>query len=113
MGMRSIAAVLPRRLGVTRKAIQAAGTSQELQKAARADAALLLVELATDRDGLSQEEAERRLERNGPNAVAKEDGQTRLGLLGKALLNPLVLLLTVLATVSLLTGDARAAIVMG
>jgi magnesium-transporting ATPase (P-type) len=61
---------------------------------------------------LTQEQAEERLEEHGHNAVAEEEGHGRLALLGKALVNPLVILLSVLATVSLLTGDARAAVVM-
>lgn len=73
----------------------------------------MLAELETSTAGLSTEEAERRLEEHGPNAVAEDDGHGRLAILGKALLNPLVVLLAILATVSIATGDSRAAIVMG
>ena len=44
--------------------------------------------------------------------MAQEKRHTWIGLLGHALVNPLVILLLILATVSLLTGDFRAAIVM-
>ncbi|HQR68652.1 MAG TPA: magnesium-translocating P-type ATPase, partial [Thermoanaerobaculia bacterium] len=62
---------------------------------------------------LTQEEADARLAEFGSNALAREKGDTRFKILGKALLNPLVVLLTALATVSYATGDARAAAVMG
>src|SRR5690349_19187762 len=97
--MRPMGAVLPRRFAAVRRG-QAAAASQQLVRAARADAASVLTELGSQRTGLAQEEVERRLEQHGPNAVAKEDSHTRLELLGKALLNPLVLLLTLLATLS-------------
>ena len=62
--------------------------------------------------GLSTEEAEARLSEHGPNVVAA-DGRKSLGLLlWHAVINPLVLLLAVLATISFSTGDARAGIVM-
>jgi P-type Mg2+ transporter len=69
--------------------------------------------LNTTAFGLSDEEAEKRLEEYGPNVVAHERRFERLRLFGKALVNPLVILLSLLATVSLLTGDVRAATVMG
>ncbi len=112
--MASISTVLPKRFGIGRRSEQhAARASELLLKAARADSAAVLEDLKSERKGLTQEEADRRLEDVGPNAVAKEEGNTRLALLGKALLNPLVVLLTVLATISFLTGDVRAAVVMG
>jgi Mg2+-importing ATPase len=62
--------------------------------------------------GLSDEEVTLRLEQYGENVVATDDRHSRLRLFIHAVLNPLVLLLAVLAIVSLVTGDARAAIVM-
>lgn len=44
--------------------------------------------------------------------VAQDKRHSRLKLLGRALINPLVILLSVLATISALTGDFRAATVM-
>ena len=77
------------------------------------DGAEALSSLHSDRAGLSHEEAERRLAEHGSNSLAQDEGETRLSLLARAFLNPLVLLLTVLATVSYLTHDVRAALVMG
>ncbi len=68
--------------------------------------------LGSSADGLPEEEVATRLERHGPNVVAGDQHHGRLRLFVRACLNPLVLLLGVLALVSLATGDARAAIVM-
>jgi Mg2+-importing ATPase len=62
--------------------------------------------------GLTQEQVQQRLEEYGPNVVAQEKRHTWLGLLGRAMVNPLVILLLVLATISLLTDDLAGAIVM-
>ncbi len=111
--MRAISDIIPKRLMSTRRAPQANDLSDQLLQAAHADAGIAVASLRTRPTGLTQEEAEQRLEQHGPNAVARDEGHGRWALLGKALINPLVILLTLLATVSLLTGDARAAIVMG
>ncbi len=103
--------ILPRRFGPVRPAPRA-GTSRALLKTACDDVETVLDELRTQRAGLSTEEAEKRLEEHGANAVAEDGGDGRFPILGKALLNPLVVLLGVLATVSMLTGDSRAAFVM-
>jgi Mg2+-importing ATPase len=63
-------------------------------------------------NGLTAEEAERRLREHGPNTVAQEAHHGWIGLLRHAIFNPLVILLLVLATVSYLTDDVRAAVVM-
>jgi P-type Mg2+ transporter len=76
------------------------------------DAAGVYARLKTRAEGLTSEEASARLEEHGPNVLAK-DARTGLGkLLWHAVLNPLVILLAVLATVSFATGDARAGIMM-
>jgi Mg2+-importing ATPase len=68
--------------------------------------------LRTRPEGLNVAEASARLAEHGPNVLAK-DQRTSLGiLLWRAVLNPLVLLLGVLATVSFATGDAPSAVVM-
>src|SRR6185369_5722763 len=72
----------------------------------------VLRNLHTAKEGLSTQEAERRLKEFGANVVAQEQSNPRLRLLGKALINPLVILLLVLAAASFLTGDYRAGIVM-
>ena len=68
--------------------------------------------LQTSASGLSDEEAGRRLEEYGPNVVTQVQRYGRLKLLGRACANPLVILLLLLAAVSLVTGDVRAATVM-
>ena len=55
----------------------------------------LFEKLKTNFNGISEEEADERLEEYGPNTVAQEQRHGRLILLGKACLNPLVILLTV------------------
>src|SRR5262249_30054398 len=83
-----------------------------LVEAAATDAEEVLRKLQTSNQGLSQEEAERRLAEYGPNLVTQEHRYGRIRLLGKALINPLVILLLILATLSFLTGDFRAGCVM-
>jgi Mg2+-importing ATPase len=67
---------------------------------------------ATCPEGLTAEEARTRLAKRGPNVLAK-DQRTGVGkLIWHAVLNPLVILLTVLASVSFATGDFRAGIMI-
>jgi P-type Mg2+ transporter len=68
--------------------------------------------LRSSHQGLTGAEAAQRLAEYGPNVVAQDKGHSRLRLLGRALINPLVILLSVLAVISALTGDVRAATVM-
>jgi Mg2+-importing ATPase len=69
-------------------------------------------QLRTGSGGLGAAEVLQRRQQYGPNAVVAEARCRRLVLLGKALLNPLVVLLLLLSAVSFLTGDDRAGIVM-
>jgi len=108
----SFSSIIPRRFVAVRRD-SAASAPPLLLAAARAEAQAALAAASAQREGLTQEEAAARLARHGPNALAKEEGEGRGALLGKALLNPLVVLLTLLATLSYLTGDVRAAVVMG
>ena len=62
--------------------------------------------------GLTQDEAESRLEEHGLNEVAQEVHHGWLFRLMITLRNPLVILLSALATISFLTGDMRAGTVM-
>jgi Mg2+-importing ATPase len=73
---------------------------------------VILDKLQTNENGLSEAEAERRLEKHGPNVVVQERRHGRLGLLGRACVNPLVILLLMLAVLSFLTGEPRAGSVM-
>src|SRR5437773_11426537 len=105
--------MLPRNLRrALRHASPSIRVSPLLAELAEAEPAVALERLGSSPDGLSEEEAARRLERYGPNVVASDERHTRLRLLLRACLNPLVLLLAVLAIVSLATGDVRAAAVM-
>jgi Mg2+-importing ATPase len=84
----------------------------ELLEAAGVTPDAVYAQLKTTPDGLTDDEAARRREEVGPNVVAREARFGRLALLGRALVNPLVILLALLAVLSLATGDVRAAIVM-
>lgn len=68
--------------------------------------------LGTSPAGLTEPEAAARLQHFGPNEVAQERKHEWLHRLWVAVRNPLVILLTILATVSYATGDLRAGTVM-
>ena len=76
------------------------------------DAARVYAKLDTRPEGLTGVEARERLERCGRNVLAKDQRASVLKLLWRAVLNPLVLLLAGLATISLATADLRSAVVM-
>lgn len=86
--------------------------SQGVVDAATMDAAALLDRLATRASGLTAEEASGRLAEHGPNVLAKDQRPGMVRLVWRAAINPLVLLLTVLACISFATGDVRAGFVM-
>ncbi len=69
-------------------------------------------QLKTQPEGLSAEEAEARLKQHGQNVLAKDRRPGLLTLFWRAVRNPLVILLAVLAGVSFATGDPRAAFMM-
>ncbi|HET9990863.1 MAG TPA: magnesium-translocating P-type ATPase, partial [Kofleriaceae bacterium] len=68
--------------------------------------------LATRAEGLSTDEARTRLAEHGPNRLATDRPPRLATLLWHAVLNPLVILLAVLSTVSFATGDPRAGTMM-
>jgi Mg2+-importing ATPase len=86
--------------------------SPKLLQAATANPDEVLRTLGSSERGLSQEEAERRLAEHGPNVIGQEARHPWVRLLRHALLNPLVILLSVLSAVSFLTDDPRAGTVM-
>jgi len=86
--------------------------SQRVAESASLEASVLLEQLKTSLDGLSEEEAARRLEEHGPNALASDQQRGLTLLLWRSILNPLVILLVALAGVSFITGDVRAATMM-
>ncbi|HTI50214.1 MAG TPA: HAD-IC family P-type ATPase, partial [Planctomycetaceae bacterium] len=101
--------VLPKRiLPVPHKPSLAIQVSPRLLEASGSEPEAVLQTLQTSKSGLSKEEAGRRLQEYGPNVVAGDERHSHLRLLGKALINPLVLLLLVLAVSSFVTGDFRA-----
>ena len=83
-----------------------------LVASARKDAPKVLESLNTSPSGLSQAEAESRFEEHGPNVVAQEVHHSWVFRLLVTLRNPLVILLSALATISFITGDVRAGTVM-
>jgi len=86
--------------------------SGRVQEVARTDRDAALRLCASASDGLTQEEAERRLATSGANEIAAHGPPPWPLRLLHTLRNPLVILLAVLAAVSLATGDVRAATVM-
>jgi P-type Mg2+ transporter len=80
--------------------------------AATKDSAEVLRSLGTSPAGLTAEEAAVRLEQYGPNQVGREKHEGWPQRLYIAARNPLVILLTILATLSFATGDFRAGGVM-
>src|ERR1700689_629893 len=81
--------------------------SPRLTRIESADHAELFAELKTGEQGLTEAEAQRRLNEYGPNAVGDEQRYPRLKLFIKACLNPLVILLSVLATITFATAQTR------
>jgi Mg2+-importing ATPase len=83
-----------------------------LLETAESDTSETLRRLGTSADGLTEDEALRRLREHGPNAVAQEGRHGLVNLFFKAVVNPLVILLVLLALVSFLTEDYGAGTVM-
>ncbi len=106
-------AILPKNLfaGVRREKTQIRVSPIVIESAAL-DAAGVYALLGTRPQGLTTEEAEARLSERGPNVLAKDQRPGIGKLLWHAVLNPLVILLAVLAAISFATGDARAGVVM-
>ena len=105
--------VLPKRLPhEPHKLVTSIRVAPLLLEAAGCEPEEVLLKLHTSTDGLSSQEAERRLQEYGLNVVAREERHPHIKLLGKAVINPLVILLLVLAGASFLTSDFRAGGVM-
>ena len=86
--------------------------SDLIRSAATHEAQQVLESLHSAASGLTEEDAAARLEEHGPNEVARERTHGWAYRLWVAVRNPLVILLTVLATLSYATGDLRAGTVM-
>jgi Mg2+-importing ATPase len=99
-------AILPRNiLTLIKRSSGPIQVSPRLTKSASEPQAESLAEMNTSAAGLSEAEAQRRLEEFGPNVVAHEQRYVRLKLFIKACLNPLVILLLVLATITFATAQ--------
>jgi len=81
-------------------------------ESAALDVSGVYARLATRAGGLTASEAQARLLEHGPNVLAQDRPPGLPRLLGRALLDPLVILLAALATVSVATGDLRSALMM-
>jgi len=105
--------VLPRKLlAAIRHEAPQTQISQVLIDAASRPAPAVLATFSTRREGLTGDDARARQDHYGANVLAK-DQRVGLGrLLVHAVLNPLVILLAVLACISFATGDSRAGIMM-
>ena len=90
----------------------AATLGQALLAAAHAEPAQALARLQSQADGLDSAEAARRLARDGPNEVQHEASLPGWLRLWRCYLNPFNLLLTALALLSFLSGDAKATVVI-
>ena len=86
--------------------------SRLVVESAGMDAVGVYALLKTRPGGLTSEEAASRLAEHGPNVLAKDQRPGFGRLLSRTLLNPLIILLAVLATISFATGDPRAGIMM-
>ena len=101
-----------RRLQPLKKRAESIAVSPLLIEAARQPTQEVLRTLKSSPQGLTAKDAEQRLEEYGHNVVAQEKPESWAMRLLKTTINPLVILLAVLATVSFATGDARAGTVM-
>jgi len=93
-------------------ATHAAQPAMEILRLSRGPQKDVLAQLQTAPDGLTRIEADARLQRVGPNAIAETGHQSIAREVYVRVRNPLNALLLPLAVVSWLTGDARAAIVI-
>ncbi|HEY5042584.1 MAG TPA: magnesium-translocating P-type ATPase [Verrucomicrobiae bacterium] len=86
--------------------------SDPVRDAAMEEASAVMQRLGTSASGLSEAEAETRLVKYGTNEVAQERKHEWLHRIWVAVRNPLVILLTILATLSYLTDDFAGGTVM-
>jgi Mg2+-importing ATPase len=104
--------VLPKTLLAKSHEKRSLRVSQVVLETVTLDEAGVYLQLKTRPDGLTADEAAVRLSEHGQNVLAKDQRPGFLKLLWRAALNPLVILLGVLAAVSFATGDPRSAIMM-
>ncbi len=85
-----------------------ASASQTVVESARMAVADTYKRFETRPEGLTADEARKRIAEHGPNVLAKDQRIGIATLIWHAVINPLVILLAVLASVSFATGDFRA-----
>lgn len=104
--------ILPKTLLAKSHEKRSMRVSPALVESAALDVAHVYARLKTRPEGLTTEEADTRLAEHGQNILAKDQRPGILRLVWRAMRNPLVILLAVLAAVSFATGDPRAATMM-
>ncbi|MDB5386102.1 MAG: mgtA 1 [Planctomycetaceae bacterium] len=104
--------VLPKRLLAVIHGTKPPDLSKFLVETAKLDPQTVLTQFSTCSDGLTSADALVRLEQYGPNVLGKDQQKSFLSLIWSAILNPVVILLAVLAFISFTTGDFRAGIMM-
>ena len=107
------ASILPKHLfAAIRRQKPQIRVSQVVIDAARLSGTELLQRMRSRAEGLTEQEAAERLAASGPNVLAKDQRAGVIKLLWHAIINPLVILLAVLAIVSFLTEDMRSGIMI-
>lgn len=86
--------------------------SDELLKMAILEKDAVLAALETQLTGLTEDEVSLRIKQHGMNEIAREKRESVIKHLWNNLKNPLVILLSILALISYLTGDLRATVVI-
>ncbi len=109
----SLPNILPKIFPAVKSGVNRIDLSPQLLKASTSTAAELYANHGTSPDGLTTEEAERRFEQYGANVVVREHRNGWIKLLVNAVVNPLVILLAILGTISLLTQDIETAVIIG
>ena len=109
----SATSVLPRNIRAAVRREAAIHVSAKLIHSASLLSEQIFHEFDTQSGGLTEAEAQHRLEVFGPNVVASDERFTWLRLLIRASLNPLVILLSVLAIISFATAESVSDIVGG
>jgi Mg2+-importing ATPase len=105
-------AILPKTLLAKSHQRPSLHVSQAIVETVGLDVAGIYARLKSRPEGLTLDEAETRLAEHGQNVLAKDKRPGLLRLFARAVVNPLVILLAALATVSFATGDSRAGTVM-
>jgi Mg2+-importing ATPase len=108
----SLPNILPKLFPAVRSGATRVDVSPQLLKSCTSTAEQLFEQLGTSAAGLTEEEAALRLETHGANVIVRERRHAWTHLLRNAVVNPLVILLVILGTISFLTQDIRAGIVI-